>query len=165
MIRKCTNSDIDQILGVINDSALAYKGIIPTELYREPFVSCEYLSSEIKDGVTFYGHYDSKNNLIGVMGCQDRGDVILIRHSYVLSSNRHKGVGSALIEHFIDRTDLPILVGCLKAMTWAISFYQKHGFQLLSDSDRDYLRAKYWKLPEAHVRQSVVLANSKWLSS
>src|SRR5690606_7953593 len=80
------------------------------------------------------------------------------------TSHRRKGIGSRLISQHIEGAVTPMLVGCLKAMPWAIAFYQHHGFSLLSDQQRDVLRNKYWNLPEAHVRQSVVLADKRWLN-
>lgn len=156
------DSDLETIYAIINDSAQAYRGVIPQELWRDPFMPYSYLHSEINQGVHFWG-YEEKNQLDGVMGIQNIEDVTLIRHSYVRTSQRRRGIGSKLIRFHLAQTQRPILVGCLKAMTWAISFYQKHNFTLVSDAQRDLLRSRYWSLPSAHVRQSVVLVDQRWL--
>lgn len=163
MIRACTEADFEEIYTIINDAAIAYQGVIPNELWKEPFVSRSYLASEIQAGVTFTG-YQQNGALLGVMGTQQKDDVLLIRHSYIRTSHRRTGIGSALLQNHLAQTDLPVLVGCLKAMTWAISFYQKHGFILVSESEKDRLRAKYWSLSSTHVGHSVVLANQEWLN-
>lgn len=162
-IRECTASEFETVRSVINDAALAYRGVIPLELYREPWMSSDYLTEELFRGVVFSGAWIG-GELIGVMGVQDVGDVTLIRHSYVRTAQRRSGIGSALLAHQLQRASRPVLVGCLKAMTWAITFYQKHGFQLVSDEERDLLRARYWNLSPQHVAQSVVLVDNRWLA-
>ncbi len=161
MIRYCTDFDFESIRSIINDAAIAYRNTIPTQLYREPWMTESYLKEEISRGVKFSG-LEENGTLIGVMGVQDVLDVTLIRHSYVRTAQRRHGIGSALIESHIAHSDRPILVGCLKAMTWAITFYQKHGFTLVTEAERDMLRAKYWNLSAEHVKNSVVLADNKW---
>ena len=173
-IRACDQSDFEAIRETINDSALAYQGKIPAELYREPWMSEYYLKKEIDSGVCFYAAELSAISrpqtagvrpvIGGVMGVQNVLDVTLIRHSYIRTAFRRNGIGSALIRAHLERADRPILVGCLKSMTWAIEFYQKHGFTLVSDDERDRLRAAYWNLSSVHVQNSVVLADRQWLT-
>ena len=163
MIRKCTKADFSQILEIINDSAKAYKGTIPEQLYREPFVSSDYLESEMASGVRF-SCYMKSENILGVMGVQDFDDVTLIRHSYIRTNSRRKGIGGLLIQSILKDTGKPVLVGCLKTMTWAISFYEKHGFTILPEEERDSLRAKYWKLSKEHVVNSVVMGDARWIN-
>jgi len=55
MIRKCTESDFDRILEIINDAAQAYKGVIPEDCWHEPYMPPEELKKEIEDGVVFWG--------------------------------------------------------------------------------------------------------------
>ena len=92
MIRPCRQSDLDEVYGIINDAAEAYRGIIPADRWKEPYMSREYLQHEIDDGVLFWG-YEEKAGLIGVMGIQVVQDVTLIRHAYVrtvASRQRHR---------------------------------------------------------------------------
>jgi hypothetical protein len=78
VIRPCTEADAPQIFAIINDAAVAYKGIIPADRWHEPYMPMDHLLSEMADGVRFVGYDDG--GLVGVMGIQDRGDVDLIRH-------------------------------------------------------------------------------------
>ena len=116
------------ILDLINDSASAYKGVIPSQLYEEPYFNEERLNDEIDQKVYFYGLIQ-EGNLTGVMGVQEFHEVILIRHSYVKTLLRNRGIGSRLLQFHKARAKKPILVGCLKSMTWAIRFYEKNGFE------------------------------------
>ena len=160
MIRKCNESDIDAIFDIINDAALAYKGIIPDDRWHEPYMSDEEIRHAIKDGVVFWG-LEQEGGLAGVMGIQDKGDVALIRHAYVLTRLRRQGIGQKLLRHLEGLTEKPILVGTWKAASWAVSFYVKNGYYLVSDKEKDLLLRKYWSIPERQIETSVVLANQK----
>lgn len=120
------------------------------------------MRQELASGVTFFV-YQRDGVMLGVMGVQDVDDVTLIRHSYVCTAERRAGIGSELIRFHKARASRPVLVGCLKAMPWAINFYQRHGFVLVSDTVRDELRRRYWNLSAEHVRNSVVLVDEAWL--
>jgi GNAT superfamily N-acetyltransferase len=163
MIRKCTQQDLPVIYEIINDAAQAYKGVIPADRWHEPYMPIEELKLEIDDGVEFWG-YEEAGDLIGVMGLQDRGDVHLIRHSYVRTNSQKKGIGRELLRHLEQMTDKPILIGTWGDATWAIRFYEKNGYRLLSRTETERLLKKYWKIPERQVITSVVLANSRWES-
>src|SRR3954464_867909 len=130
MIERCTHSDINEIYQIINDAASAYKGIIPEDRWHEPYMPLEELMAQIDQGVEFWGYMES-GMMLGVMGIQDRGDVTLIRHAYIRNIARNKGIGSKLLTHLRDLTNKPILIGTWADATWAIAFYQKHGFTLL----------------------------------
>ncbi len=82
MIRPCTGNDLDAILAIINDAAQAYKGHIPDDRWREPYMSREYLEHELDAGVRFWD-YEETGRLLGVMGIQDVKDVTLIGPCYV----------------------------------------------------------------------------------
>jgi N-acetylglutamate synthase-like GNAT family acetyltransferase len=160
MIRECNESDIKAIFEIINNAALAYKGIIPDDRWHEPYMPVEEIRHAIKDGVVFWG-FEQEGCLAGVMGIQDKGDVALIRHAYVLSRMRRQGIGEKLLRHLTGLTAKPILVGTWKDVPWAISFYRKNGFYLVSDEEKDRLLRKYWSIPERQIETSVVLANQK----
>ena len=98
--------------------------------------------------------------MMGVMGIQYKEDVTLIRHAYVRSIFRSKGIGSKLLAHLSSIASTPVLIGTWAAATWAIQFYTKHGFRLLSRSATETLLRKYWKIPDRQIETSVVLANA-----
>ena len=161
MIRKCREEDLEVIYGIINDAARAYDGIIPEDCYHEPYMDKDSLRGEIASGVNFYG-FEEDGKLIGVMGIQDVIDVTLIRHAYVVTKKRNKGVGSKLLSFLKTKTDKPVLVGTWAAANWAISFYQKHGYKLVSTEEKDFLLKKYWNIPDRQIETSVVLVDSKY---
>ena len=161
MIRKCVQSDVEAVYSIINDAAQAYRGVIPADRWVDPYMSREYLQHEIDDGVTFWG-YEENGDLIGVMGIQDVQDVTLIRHAYVRTVHRGKGIGGRLLSHLIPMTVRPTLVGTWKAAVWAIRFYEKHGFRPVNERQKEQLPRKYWKIPERQVETSTVLADRAW---
>lgn len=163
MIRKCTDSDFEVILEIINDAAQAYKGVIPIDCWHEPYMSREELKHEIEDRVCFWG-FQEDDALIGVMGIQDKGDVALIRHAYVRSNKRNQGIGTRLLRFLESTTQKPVLIGTWADATWAIAFYKKNGYRLLSEEEKNQLLRKYWPIPERQVVTSVILANKRWTS-
>ncbi len=156
MIRKCNDNDFESMYEIINDAASAYKGVIPADCWKYPYMSREYLKHEIEEGVAFWG-YEENQEVVGVMGIQDVQDVTLIRHAYVITRKRCSGIGSKLITFLLSKTDRPLLVGTWKAASWAVSFYQKHGFRLISDNEHATLLRKYWKISDRQIETSVVL--------
>jgi len=161
MIRQCQDEDFDAIYKIINESATAYKGIIPTDRWKEPYMPKEELLGEISGGVIFWG-YEEDEKLIGVMGIQDVIDVTLIRHSYVLTERRNQGIGGKLLSNLIEKTDRPILIGTWADSVWAVKFYEKYEFSLVTESEKNRLLMKYWKIPGRQVETSVVLGDRKW---
>jgi N-acetylglutamate synthase-like GNAT family acetyltransferase len=161
MIRRCDDRDFSQVWSIINDSAQAYKGAIPLDLWKEPYMSKSELDHEIKDGVAFSG-WEEDQSLLGVMGVQRVEDVSLIRHAYVRTDNRNKGIGSRLLTHFKAQTQSPILIGTWRDATWAVHFYEKHGFKMMDSRQTDLLLRRYWKISERQIETSVVLADQKW---
>lgn len=161
MIREGRPEDFDEILSIINDAAIAYKGIIPPDRWHEPYMSSEELALQIEEGVRFSCYVDD-NQIVGVMGIQDRRDVDLIRHAYVRTKQRKSGIGTQLLRELLRHSDKPVLIGTWKAADWAIRFYEKHGFSLVDDEEKDRLLRKYWVIPERQVETSVVLADEKY---
>jgi GNAT superfamily N-acetyltransferase len=160
-IAPCGAADTPTVLEIINDSASAYKGVIPADRWHEPYMGMAELRSEIGNGVRFYGHY-SVGRLEGVMGIQDVKDVTLIRHAYVRSDSRAKGIGGKLLTHLNQLSARPVLVGTWKAATWAIRFYEKNGFTLIGDGEKDRLLKSYWTIPDRQIEESIVLADRRW---
>ncbi len=163
MIRPCTDNDFDAMLSIINDAAQAYKGHIPADRWKEPYLSAEYLQHELDAGVRFWG-CEEGGRLVGVMGIQDVQDVTLIRHAYVRTAERGKGIGGKLISHLKSLAARPMLVGTWAAATWAIQFYEHHGFKLVTWEEKERLLRKYWNIPERQTETSVVLADQTWFA-
>jgi GNAT superfamily N-acetyltransferase len=157
MIHRLLPFDFDDILKVVNDAAQVYKGIIPADRWKEPYIPAKELKKEIADGVEFYG-FKKDDVLLGVMGIQRVRDVTLIRHAYVLRSHQRKGIGEKLINHLRGlATTSAVLVGTWEAAWWAVEFYEKNGFTLVTEGEKNRLLRKYWQIPERQVKTSVVL--------
>lgn len=161
MIRRCAAEDFEAIYEIINDAAQAYKGVIPEDRWHDPYMSREELRKEIDDGIVFWG-LEQDGELVGVMGIQDKGEVTLIRHAYVRTRMRSKGVGTELLKRLETETDKPILIGTWAAAHWAVSFYEKNGYRMVSEEEKERLLRRFWSIPERQVETSVVLANSRW---
>lgn len=157
MIGRLLERDLDSVLEVINDAAQAYKGIIPNDRWKVPYMSAKELGGQIDGGVDFFG-WQEEGRTIGVMGIQEVKEITLIRHAYVLTEYQRRGVGGKLLQYLIDLARAPqILVGTWKAASWAIQFYEKHGFSLISSNEKDRLLRKYWNISERQVETSVIL--------
>jgi N-acetylglutamate synthase-like GNAT family acetyltransferase len=161
MIRRCDDRDFDTVWAIINDGAQAYKGTIPADRWTQPYMPREKLQHEIDEGVVFWG-YEEAGNLTGVMGIQPVQDVTLIRHAYVRTTSQKQGIGAKLLLHLLELADGPVLIGTWADAVWAIRFYQRHGFQVVSPQEKNRLLKKYWSIPERQVETSVVLADSTW---
>ena len=130
MITEYTKKNISNILYVINDASLKYKGIIPNDCWHDPYMTKQKLISEFANGVRMFG-YNKDNTLVGVMGIQELKDVTLIRHAYILTRYQGIGIGKSLLQHlFKIKTSSCLLVGTFRDATWAIQFYEKFGFVL-----------------------------------
>ena len=161
MIRKCDDTDFETIYQIINEAAQVYRGIIPADRWKEPYMPRDELEHEIEAEVRFWA-YEEDGELLGVMGIQDVLDVTLIRHAYVRTAQQNKGIGGKLLSHLRTLTSLPILLGTWADATWAIRFYQKHGFRLVTPKEKDRLLKKYWSIPDRQIETSVVLAEESW---
>jgi GNAT superfamily N-acetyltransferase len=157
-IRRCRDDERDEILAIVNAAAEAYRGVIPKDRWHEPYMPARELETEIAAGVAFWG-YEADGRLVGVMGVQPVRDVDLIRHAYVLPGRQRHGVGSALLSHLAPETARRMLVGTWAAADWAIRFYSRHGFELVSPERKTALLRAYWTIPERQIETSVVLAN------
>src|SRR6266550_3431573 len=113
-------ADADEICLVVNDAAAAYRGVIPADRWKEPYMPLEEVHEE-----------------------------------------KGAGVGSALLEHLRRQTDRPLLVGTWRAATWAVRFYERRGFRLVSDEEKARLLKRYWTVPERQISESVVLRSGR----
>jgi GNAT superfamily N-acetyltransferase len=161
MIRCCDERDFELIWSIINDGAHAYKGVIPADCWTEPYMSRDELRAEMEDGVTFWG-YEENKALKGVMGIQPVEDVTLIRHAYVRTDSQQRGIGGSLLSHLRKLAIGPLLIGTWADAAWAIRFYEKHGFHVVTPEKKERLLMRYWNVPDRQVETSVVLADPTW---
>ena len=156
MIRRCTDDDLAAVQAIINDAARAYQGVVPADCWYEPYMPCEELRREVTAGVAFWG-WEEKGELLGVTGLQTVRDVTLIRHAYVRTAYQGRGIGSALLTTLGRRVEGRLLVGTWAAASWAIRFYEKHGFRQVPTAEKERLLRTYWIVPERQIATSVVL--------
>jgi GNAT superfamily N-acetyltransferase len=162
-IRKSATADRAAMLAIINDAAQAYRGVIPADRWHEPYMPAAELESEIAAGVVFWVAEEG-GQMLGVMGIQDKGEVALVRHAYVTTKLQGKGVGTKLLRHVEGLTGKPVLIGTWAAATWAIEFYRRNGYTVVSNSEKDRLLRKFWSIPARQIETSVVLADDRWLA-
>jgi GNAT superfamily N-acetyltransferase len=159
VIRPCTDADLEAMVALVNAAATAYAGVIPEDRYHQPYMPRPEMIGEIEAGVRFWGLVDGEV-LAGVMGIQDVDDVTLIRHAYVLPERQRGGVGGRLLAHLMSLAERTLLVGTWADAWWAVAFYERHGFVLVTPSEKDRLLRRYWSIPDRQVDTSVVLALS-----
>lgn len=162
VIRRSTDADLPMMLAIINDAAQAYRGVIPADRWHDPYMSADELSREIASGGITFWVADDDGRLAGVMGMQDKGDVALVRHAYVVPTTQRSGVGTRLLRHVEALVDKPILIGTWAAASWAIEFYRRNGFVVVPTEEKDRLLRAYWAVPARQIETSVVLANERW---
>lgn len=185
LIREARERDVPAIGAIINAAAQAYRGVIPADRWHEPYMPMDELVREIADGVRFWVAVDDdaddgvehagrvegaepigRVDPIGaVMGLQDKGPVSLVRHAYTDPARQGRGLGTQLLRHIEQITDKPLLIGTWAAAEWAIRFYQRNGFMLVSVAEKELLLRTFWSIPERQVSTSVVLADRRWLQS
>jgi N-acetylglutamate synthase-like GNAT family acetyltransferase len=160
-IRRCTDADVPAMFAIINDAAQAYRGVIPADRWHEPYMPEEELRAEIAAGVVFWG-FEQDGRLVGVMGLQDVKDVALIRHAYVATAARRGGIGGRLLGHLMGETGRPVLIGTWAAASWAVRFYEQHGFTVTTPDEKARLLRAYWSIPDRQIETSVVLVDERW---
>lgn len=164
MIRPCRDADLEAMFAVINEAAAAYRGVIPADCWREPYMSAAELRAEIAAGVAFSG-FELAGELVAVMGLQRVREVTLIRHAYTRPARQRQGIGARLLEHLGAEVQGPLLVGTWAAADWAIRFYQRRGFRLTTEAEKERLLRAYWTVPPRQIETSVVLSRGGSLLS
>jgi GNAT superfamily N-acetyltransferase len=164
MLRPLTSHDLESAFTIINAAALAYRGVIPDDCWQEPYMPREELLTEMAAGVRFWG-YEAEGRLVGVMGRQKVRDVTLIRHAYVDPLAQRAGIGARLLRRLRQGVASPLLVGTWAAAWWAVRFYEKHGFRLVTPAEKDRLLRTYWTISDRQVETSVVLADETWFDT
>ena len=164
MVRPCRPAEFGTICDIINDAADAYRGVIAPDCWHEPYMSRDELRREIEDSVEFWA-CEEGGRIVAVMGLQHVREVALIRHAYTLCTHQRRGHGAALLAHLRERTDRPMLVGTWRAASWAVRFYEKHGFRQVGPLRKDQLLRRYWTVSPRQIEESVVLADARWLAA
>jgi GNAT superfamily N-acetyltransferase len=113
------------------------------------------LERDFAAGVRFWG-CEVDRVLVGVMGIQRLRDVDLVRHAYVHPSAQGRGVGHAILERLQAISGRQMLVGTWAAATWAIRFYERHGFELVPPRRASSLIATHWKIPSRQANSRSV---------
>jgi len=157
MISEYTIKNISNILHVINEAAVKYKGVIPDKCWHDPYMLEKELIDEFKNGVHMFG-FKNNEKLLGVMGIQKIKNVILIRHAYTLTQYQGSGIGKSLLKYLIQKKpNACFLVGTWQEATWAIKFYEKFNFVLQSKKQTAQFLNQYWNISLDQIKNSVVL--------
>ena len=164
VIRAIQEKDMGEALAIVNEAARAYRGVIPADRWHEPYMSGAELETEIAGGVVFWVA-EEDGRLVGVMGMQDKGEVVLVRHAYIAPTTQRKGLGTRLLRHMTELADKPVLIGTWADASWAIDFYRRNGFTVVSNRHKDALLRRYWSIPGRQIETSVVLADGRWLEA
>jgi GNAT superfamily N-acetyltransferase len=163
-IRESEQADLAEIFAVVNEAAQAYRGVVPIDCWHEPYMAMSELAREIAQGIIFWVA-EEEGHLLGVMGIQDKGAVALVRHAYVRPTTQKKGVGTKLLRHVESLACKPVLIGTWADASWAIEFYRRNGYTVVSDSHKERLLRTYWSIPERQIETSVVLADRRWMET
>lgn len=162
MIRNCIDTEVTRILEIINKAAVAYQDAIPSDCFHLPYMNLDELLKEINSGVIFWA-WEEAGIIVGVMGIQQSKDAMLIRHAYVDPAYQGKGIGSNLLSFLLKQSVGTILVGTWSAAHWAIRLYQRHGFNLVSEVEKNQLLDTYWTISPRQQEVSVVLCQKKMI--
>ena len=122
---------------IINAAAIVYKETIPSDRWKEPYMAEDELRQEIELEVVFWCH-EEKGAIHGIMGIQDVKDVTLIRHAYTHPTYQRQGIGSKLLKHLAKQTKRPLLIGTWADAVWAKKFYEKLGFILVTETEKNF---------------------------
>ena len=138
-VRRSNESDLQEVLSVINESNRSYyKAIIPSENFKEPVLTMEELG-ELTERMTFYIH-EEVGRVVGVAALENRGGGAgQVHWVYVLPGWQGRGVGTSLVGRIesiaagagINR----LLVVTAKGANWARAFYEGLGYELVGTRD------------------------------
>ena len=160
-IRRSTDADLPAMVTIVNDAAVAYRGVIPNDQWHEPYMPRDELVREMAHGIEFWVAEDA-GRVVGLMGIQDKGDITLVRHAYVATTTQRSGVGTTLLRHITALADKPILIGTWADASWAIDFYRRNGFTVVPERHKERLLRTYWSISDRQIETSVVLADERW---
>jgi N-acetylglutamate synthase-like GNAT family acetyltransferase len=143
MIRLATEEDLEEILAVINiTNRPFYKGIVPSERFKDPFMSCEELKEEF-ERKDFYV-YGLEGRIVGVAALEASKthftEVGIVTRMYVLPEFQRRGIGTSLTSEIERRAKgqriREILIWTAPKARWAIPFYKKVGYREIDPTAR-----------------------------
>jgi len=143
-VRRANESDIDQIVNVINTTNKAlYKGVIPSENFRDPFITRRQLADDFRTWHFFV--YENEQRIIGTVALEESNSKTgTVYRLYVLPQFQRRGVASALmrkVEHKAKELGLKRLrLRVMVKAHWAISFYRKMGYSKVGEIDYQWGR-------------------------
>lgn len=138
MIRKANESDIDWVMNLAQDQSLARWSMN------------EYLSS-INDENSLFLVYEFENDIQGLIIFGISYDFMEIHQVIVNERNRNKGIASSLLlEGLSMNENKDVFLEVNEVNTKALSFYSKHGFEILSR------RKNYYGSNDALVMRKVM---------
>ncbi|MDE0375965.1 MAG: GNAT family N-acetyltransferase [bacterium] len=153
-IRELGSGERRAAVGLINTAAGWYREFLPPEQLHTPEMDESGWDAEA-DRMTWWGAI-SDQGLIGVTGSEPIGDVVLLRHLYVLPEHQRSGVAGALIRH-VEQT-VPDPTRMIVAGTYADNYkargvLEKNGYRPAADSE-SVLRT-YYDIPEDRLVSSI----------
>ena len=152
-IRELTSADRVRAVEVINTAADWYREFLPPGELHSPEMDERTWESEARR-MTWWGVF-AHGDLVGVMGSEPIGDVVLLRHAYVLPRYQRQGVGSRLLEHVEAR--LPpasrVIAGTYIANYKARGNLEKAGY--LPSQDPATVLQTYYDIPDDRLAASV----------
>lgn len=107
--------------------------------------------------------YEENGNMLGVMGYEFVDNVALIRHAYTRPESQGRGIGTLLLRRIEDiitssSKARKIIIGTYTRTSWAISFYERHGYTKSGDPQAILMR--YYDIPEVQRLNSLTLEKS-----
>ena len=115
---------------------------IEKECFEAPWSEAAFLK-DITNENAVYSIADSDGNAIGYIGGYVVFDTVYINNIAVKSDYRNRGVGSALLKDFINKTKNKILtLEVRKSNAAAIHLYNKFGFNTVGERKGFYSKPK-----------------------
>ena len=152
-IRKLTSADCGRAVEVINTAARWYREFLPPEELHDPEMDeAQWLAEG--ERMTWWGAFLGEG-LVGVMGSEPTGEVVLLRHAYILPGNQRQGVASTLLDYIEARLGglRRVIVGTYAANYKARGILEKSGYRLSANSE-EVLRT-FYDIPEDRLLTSI----------
>ena len=162
--RRLGPGDRGAAVEVINTAAGWYREFLPPEELHGPEMDEAGWDAEARRMAWWGAFVDQVDQgldqvdqgLVGVMGSEPIGEVVLLRHAYVLPQWQRNGVAGALMSHVeneLPRSIRMIVVGTYAANYKARGLLEKSGYRPAADPEA-VLRTHY-DIPEDRLLSSV----------